>query len=314
MPRRQAPSPTRVRSASQRGRSRHAERAAAAGKSRERWLQGLGGLHDEQYRRFPDHDNPWVQHQPDLSDSGKRPCSHSSSGRGGNLGWQAFLSFSRPGPGGGRRGGTAVLLRRALMSSGELAAPTVQRCPRGRYTALSFTWSGHSLPVCSIYLPNAPAARVAYISSSLAPLAAAARAKGQRLLWGGDYNFTPDPHLDRRSMACSPLRRSTHYNDTTSQSSFSVFLPDLVDAWRARRPHRRAFTFTNGRVFARLDRIYVSDSLLPCASCPTVGRAPLADHCPVSVTLLGLQPLLLAASAAACGLASSPPLPSSVHG
>ena len=112
----------------------------------------------------------------------------------------------------------------------------------------------------------------------------------QRLLWGGDYKFTPDPHLDRRSMACTPLRRSTHYNDTTSQSSFSVFLPDLVDAWRARRPHRRAFTFTNGRVFARLDRIYVSDPLLPCASCPTVGRAPLADHCPVSVTLLGLQP------------------------
>ena len=148
-----------------------------------------------------------------------------------DLGWQAFLSFSRPGLGGGRRGGTAVLLRRALMSSGELAAPTVQRCPRGRYTALSFTWFGHSLHVCSIYLPNAPAARVAYISSSLAPLAAAARAKGQRLLWGGDYNFTPDPHLDRRSMACTPLRRSTHYNDTTSQSSFSVFLPDLVDAW-----------------------------------------------------------------------------------
>ena len=77
-----------------------------------------------------------------------------------------------------------MLLRRALMSSGELAAPTVHRCPRGRYTALSFTWSGHYLHVCSIYLPNAPAARVAYISSSLAPLAAAARAKGQLVYTG----------------------------------------------------------------------------------------------------------------------------------
>ena len=132
--------------------------------------------------------------------------------------------------------------------------------------------------------------RAAYISSCLAPLAAAARARGQRLVWGGDYNFTPDSHLDRRSIARTPLRRSTYQGDASSQSCFSLLLPGLVDVWRSRHPRRRAFTFTNGSVFARLDRIYVSESLLPCASSPTIGRAPLADHCSASVTLLGLQP------------------------
>ena len=208
----------------------------------------------------------------------------------GGLGWQVFISFGRPGPGGGRRGGTAVLVRRALLASGELPEPLVQHCPRGRYTALSLTWSGHSLHLCSLYLPNSPSARNAYISSALAPLAAAAVASGQRLVWGGDFNFTPSPHLDRRSLSRTPLRLSTHRNDASSQSSFSLFLPGLVDLWRERHPTRRAFTFTNGSVFARLDRIYVSQPLLPSASCPTIGRAPVSDHCHVSFTLLGLQP------------------------
>ena len=207
-----------------------------------------------------------------------------------NLGWQVFISFSKAGQRGAGRAGTAVLLRRALLSSGELAEPVVQHCARGRYTALSLTWSGHSLHLCSVYLPNDPSKRVRYISSTLAPLAAAAAAAGRQLVWGGDFNFTPDPGLDRRTLTRTPLRRSTCASDARSQSCFSLFLPHLVDVWRERRPTRRAFTHTNGSLFSRLDRIYVSRPLLPNASCPTVGRAPLADHCPVSLTLLGRHP------------------------
>ena len=206
-----------------------------------------------------------------------------------DLGWQAFISFGRPGPNGGRRGGTAVLLRHALLRSGELAEPAVQHCPRGRYTALSLSWSGHSLHLCSVYLPNSPSARSTYIASTLGPLAVDAAAGGRRLVWGGDFNFTPDPHLDRRSLNRTPLRRTTCSNDTSSQSCFSLYLPGLVDVWRERHPTRRAFTFTNGSAFARLDRIYVSQPLTSYASCPSVGRAPVADHCPVSCTLLGRQ-------------------------
>ena len=140
-------------------------------------------------------------------------------------------------------------------------------------------------------LPPQPGpARSAYIHATLGPLAAAAAARSQRLVWGGDYNFTPDPHLDRRSIANVPLRRCTYCSDSSSQSSFSLFLPGLVDVWRVRHPGRRAFSFSNGSVFCRLDRIYVSDPLLPFTTSPTVSPAPLADHCPVSVTLLGLKP------------------------
>lgn len=207
-----------------------------------------------------------------------------------DLGWKAFISFSKPGRAGRPRGGTAVLVRRALLRSGELSTPTSHHCPRGRFTAVCTTWSGHRLHLCSVYLPNQAPARSAYIHATLGPLAAAAAARSQRLVWGGDYNFTPDPHLDRRSIANVPLRRCTYCSDSSSQSSFSLFLPGLVDVWRVRHPGRRAFSFSNGSVFCRLDRIYVSDPLLPFTTSPTVSPAPLADHCPVSVTLLGLKP------------------------
>ena len=207
-----------------------------------------------------------------------------------SLGWKVYISFGRPGPSGRPRGGTAVLIRRSLLASGEISQPSCHTCPRGRHTAVSFKWSGHHLHICSVYLPNQAAARVAYINSTLAPLAAAATANSQRLVWGGDYNFTPDPHLDRRSLARVPLRRSTHSSDAATQSAFSLLLPQLVDVWRLRHPTRRAFTYTNGSVFARLDRIYVSAALLPHTTGNTVSSAPVADHCPVAATIVGTLP------------------------
>lgn len=206
------------------------------------------------------------------------------------LGWKVFIAFGQPGRAGCPRGGTAVLVRRSLVASGEVQLGAVQTCPRGRFTAVTLSWSGHHLHLCSVYLPNSPSARSSYIHATLAPLAAAAAARSRRLVWGGDYNFCPDSHLDRRSIANVPLRRSTHANDSSSQSAFSLLLPDLVDIWRVRHPGRRAFSYSNGSVFARLDRFYVSWALAPFATGPAISRAPLSDHCPVSFTLLGLVP------------------------
>lgn len=206
-------------------------------------------------------------------------------------GWTPTLSYSPAGPGGGARGGTGVLLRTALLRSGELVlSPRPQHGPGGRYTALPLAWSGHSLLLCSIYLPNEPAPRVRYITDELAPLAAAAAARGQALLWGGDYNFTPDPSLDRRCPLGLQVPEATRRSDAASQAAFSLLLPSLLDVWRERRKERRSFTFSNGTVFARLDRLYGSASLSPFLSSPTVSCLPTSDHCPVSVTLLGQEP------------------------
>jgi hypothetical protein len=79
-----------------------------------------------------------------------------------------------------------VLIRRALLASGELSAPAAQLCPRGRFTAVSASWSGHRLHLCSVYLPNEPSARCTYIQSSLGPLAAAAAAARRQ---GADYTL-----------------------------------------------------------------------------------------------------------------------------
>jgi exonuclease III len=121
-------------------------------------------------------------------------------------------------------------------------------------------------------------------------LAAAARSDSRRLIWAGDFNFTPDPHLDRRSLARTPLRRTTCASDRSSQACFSLLVPSITDLWRHAHPTRRAFTFTNGSVCARLDRVYVSTELLPYSTSPTISRRPLADHCPVSGALLGTLP------------------------
>lgn len=202
------------------------------------------------------------------------------------LGWEAYISFGRPGPSGRPRGGTGILIRRSLLASGELSTPTVQRCPRGRFTALTTTWSGHRLHLCSVYLPNQRGARRAYIQSALAPLAAAARADSRCLVWAGDFNFTPAPHQDRSSLSHTPLRRSTAASDASSQAAFSL-IPDLCDLWRNRNPILRAFTFTNGSVCARLDRVYVSTAILPFSASPTISPRSISDHCPISATLLG---------------------------
>jgi len=213
-------------------------------------------------------------------------------------GWVAYISLSLPGPSGRGRGGTAILIRRELLRTGVVqvvgggdAAAAAVHGPEGRYTALSVRWCGHRLHLCSIYLPSGdPTAQRHYITNHLKPLAAAARAAGCQLLWGGDFNFVPSPPHDR--LMAAPAAAAAH-PDVGTQRRWEEELPDLIDAWRHRHPARRAFTYVVPHHASRLDRFYVSAALVTRVAGCTIGRLTAGDHRPVSITLAGLCPSAL---------------------
>ena len=226
-----------------------------------------------------------------------------------SLGWQVFISFGRPGPSGGRRGGTAVLLRRTLLSSGELVEPDVQRCPRGRYTALSLTWSGHKLHLCSVYLPNCPSKRVRYISSALAPVAAAAAAAGRQLVWVV-ISTSPLTLLLIAAPSPAPPCAVLHARMMPALSPVS---PSTCPAWLMSgayaTPHAEPSPSPTALCLPALTAYMCLSPFFPVPPAPPLG-VPRWLITALSPSLcLASSPLLLAASVAACGLASSPLLP-----
>ncbi|KAI3437676.1 hypothetical protein D9Q98_000126 [Chlorella vulgaris] len=160
-------------------------------------------------------------------------------------GWTAHLAFSPLGASGRPRAGTGILI--------------------------------------SIYMPNDGTQQRQFIAAQLAPLAAAAA--GRPLLWGGDFNFAPQPHLDRLGHVAG-----VPHADVGTAQRWRDALPGLVDVYRVRHPGRRVFTYVNPHSASRLDRFYSSPALLPHVAVCSVRDRCLSDHRPVSLTLVGLLP------------------------
>ena len=200
-------------------------------------------------------------------------------------GWTSYFAHGPLGPSGRPTGGTAILIRTRLISSGAFTVvgddTAVMRLAEGRCIALHARWSAHDLLIASIYLPNPSAAQRQYISDHLAPLAAT----GHQLLWGGDFNFTPSIPLDRLHGVAGAA-----HPDNGTQQHWQAHLPTLRDAWRERHPGRRAYTYIHTQSASRLDRFYTSPALLTHIPSCSIGRRSLGDHRPISLTLIGLEP------------------------
>lgn len=205
------------------------------------------------------------------------------------LGWTVYHACGPAGADGRGRGGTAIMIRSSLLSSGALSLvggeAAVQRSADGRYVAVPVRWSGHLLHICSVYLPNTAAEQRQFIDERLRPLAAAAAAAGLHQLWGGDLNFVPCLHLDRLGYGAGD-----RHADVGTQRRWQEALPGLLDAFRAKHPGRRAYTYVHSQHAARLDRIYVSPDLLPYVAVCSVRDRTFSDHRPVSLSLAGLLP------------------------
>ena len=203
-----------------------------------------------------------------------------------------------------RSAGVGILVDSSLLEQGVLqllAEP--QRHASGRIISMRLAWEGHAFTLCCVYLPSGcPAGQRAFISEHLGPLAAA----HQDLVVVGDWNWVPDVGLDRFSRPAPPVlppapppplmgaaaasavaavgggwRRGVqqrHHADTLTAVRFAEACPRLVDVYRRRHPRRAAYTYHSGRAASRLDRFYVSSSLVPHVESCGVLHGSLSDH------------------------------------
>lgn len=218
-------------------------------------------------------------------------------------GWRVFSSENHIAPTGG---GVAVLIQAALLAegSGPLTAEEVQAVGgtlAGRLLHLRLKWAGHQLHVASVYLPaDDTAAQATAAQDVLGPLATAQHAAGWQGIWGGDYNFCPNPALDRQRPASARAAA-----DRRASAAWAQHLdPQLMDVFRARHPAQRKFTHFHRAGASRLDRVYVSHTLdahvlraeaaNPHAAGKTTAIAPAfaqSDHRPVFVDIVRRDPL-----------------------
>ena len=204
----------------------------------------------------------------------------------------------------GGSAGVGVVARLRLLESGELLLDeaVARHLEPGRVLAVPAQWAGHKLQLASIYLPSgAWAAQRALIGTQLSPLAASG---GGEPLWGGDFNFVPEPELDRLNPVGSvPPRRD---DERVTATAWHAALPQMQDVFRQRHPRRRAYTYVSRNCASRLDRFYAEAALVEHVGGCQVARHVLgprlrpnaaclpyrvvSDHRPVQLDLLGRQP------------------------
>ncbi|KAG1664908.1 hypothetical protein FOA52_006254 [Chlamydomonas sp. UWO 241] len=191
--------------------------------------------------------------------------------------------------------GVAIAIRSDLIDSGRLkVVGHPSAVVDGRLLSLKVEWRGHSLTLASAYLPSGDdKGQRAFITERIAPLAAGARG---RLVMGGDFNFTPDPRgLDRRRRAGGAHLSRASECVTASMMADVCRAGDLVDVFRARHPHRRAFTYysaAGNAAASRLDRFYAPEALLPhVLQCQAEVSPPsCSDHRPLMLHLSPAAP------------------------
>ena len=221
-------------------------------------------------------------------------------------GWRAYWAH---GPGACR--GVAILVRAALcapagpLTIDEASVVRGDECAGSSASAslaagslihLRASWGGHALHIASIYLPNSPTQQRSFIQSILHPLLASLPPHTVAL-WGGDFNFVPDAVVDRTSTAASITGSHPDYG---VQRWWREHLSELRDAFRHRHPTTRSYTRFGGTSASRLDRLYVSEGLLPFlvytsahpgARSGGAAGGFLSDHRPVTATIAARCPL-----------------------
>lgn len=113
----------------------------------------------------------------------------------------------------------------------------------------------------------------------------------QALILGGDFNCILDPILDQQKKT-----KNTSQLNEQDQMALRVVINNynLIDVWRRDHPDSNQCTYGpgNGPKISRLDRFYVSESIVHLIDSSTIINNGLADHNPIRITLLspnGLQ-------------------------
>ena len=139
----------------------------------------------------------------------------------------------------------------------------IHQCPEGRIVGAHFYVAGGSCLLFSVYAPAEGPRRVPFFTGPLraALREAVERHPGAKLLVAGDFNCIECVSLDQvGGNSCTGRTVGFSPGLQPLQLEFG-----LADSFRALRPVTRAFTHraTSGTTAARLDRILVSDTLVP---------------------------------------------------
>ena len=127
---------------------------------------------------------------------------------------------------------------------------------QGRLQVIHFSLHSRPFQFVNVYGPNQKQPGVTFFQSIL-PLVD----PSLPTIVCGDFNTVVDTTIDR--IGCNP-HSPWAYNWPHTLAALTTNL-DLVDIWRQRHPHERAYTWTRvgGQVGSRLDMYWISSSLVP---------------------------------------------------
>ena len=188
--------------------------------------------------------------------------------------------------------GVAVLVRKALVVSRQVQVLVPVDAPAvpGRVQTVHMCWGGHSLAVINVYLPSGDsAAQRDMITQHLQPYCAQRHAR--RTIMMGDFNFVPQPRLDRLTVVGGQTQpQPPAHPDVLTAAAFEAACPGLPDVFRSLHPTRRCHTHVWLRPDqscggSRLDRIHAAAPLLPYFASCYVAHQTVGDHRPVLATL-----------------------------
>jgi exonuclease III len=214
------------------------------------------------------------------------------------LGWKTFWACNDD----GARASAGIMIavrKRSLEDGLTICSRDIKVWgPRdGRCASLDVDWGGHKFQIASIYMPNREEAQPFFIRNRLRPMLAAAKREGRTPLWGGDFNFTPNPSIDRLSLKRLPQPRLVRPDETEheTEQEWKRVLPEMVDLWRLRYPARRELTWFGHNGASRIDRFYAPvnkrDFCIPRgAAIPSRGGDTLSDHRLVTLDVVPCSP------------------------
>ena len=176
--------------------------------------------------------------------------------------------------------GVAILIRPSPHLSSTSHLPHTS----GRLQSLIIRWAGHTFSLFNSYWPSTgPTDRAAFLNTILTP---ALTTCPHPICLVGDFNFTPQPDLDRR-----PISANTAASDLHSTALLSAALPHHRDVYRHLHPSGKAFSFHRPTLCARLDRLYFPPTLCASVLSTSIVFCPHGDHHAVSIHLLPATPL-----------------------
>ncbi len=189
-----------------------------------------------------------------------------------------------------KRAGMAVLVDRAMVRAGRITGlpqdGDVVRHDSGRLMKLPLRWGGHRLQLLNCYIPNVATEAKCFIMDVLVPQLV--ETGGMQPVLLGDFNFVADVALDRvrRQGTRAAAEARPTASDQGCRPLFQLHvLNHMSDAFRHLHPERRSMSWFGAPGAARLDRIYVANTLLAHVSAayiaPTMGA--FSDHSPAVV-------------------------------